>query len=405
MSKSKANKRSFLDNPDQYKTKLRLKIYSVLKEMYAYSILSIFLLIFVLNCSPQKFCNFPIGTNWKNTHKWALFHKNDGSLYPAKEHTVIVPFNEEFTLSCGPNYLAYSNYTKKTIKAKCDSNLYKEEPFLTGDLSCDLRPIEVVDSGHETPEACSKIGGKSGLIAYMNPMTKEHMVLGDLCLNDKDGHIIYLNARVQGALPQKIQKWKPLEFDSEYKIDFMKTLKFDQLYQKMKRFIKSDDFPYFEMSSIFDETLLGNQQLMSISKIGANYILIPEGYKLLHLLQSDVADFGKDKHLLAGFRVSKKPFTLHNLSGESMPLYLLDAFEGDQPKFPIPEKLIMTLSEEDGETLYEFILTFDPSEAKSNGNDQCKSIPWLKRVNSAASSMRKLISCSDSKISNFVKKL
>lgn len=269
--------RSFRDNPYQYKTKPCSKSDLVLSEMYSHSILSIIVLTFAVTASSQKFCNFPIGTNWKNTHKWGLFHKNDGSLFPAKEQTVIVPFNEEFTLSCGPNFLTYSNFTKKTLKAKCDSNLYKEEPFLSGDLSCVMRPIEVIDAGETYgKEECSKLGGKSGILAYLNPITKEQMVVGEVCLNEKDGYTISLLAVIQGADPIKLEKWVPLEFDTQYKIDFMKALKFDQLYQKMRRFMQSENYPFFEMSPIFDETLLGNQQLMSVSKIGSNYILIPE---------------------------------------------------------------------------------------------------------------------------------
>lgn len=75
-----------------------------------------------------------------------------------------------------------------------------------------------------------------------------------------------------------------------------------------------------------------------------------------------------------------------------MALYLTDAFEGDQPKFPIPDKLTVTLQNKENKVLYEFVVAFDPS-AYNTGRDQCKDIPWLKRVNSVRSDMKKLISC------------
>lgn len=367
----------------------------------------IVLALLAISANSQKFCNFPIGTNWKNTHKWALFYKNDGSLYPAKEETVIVPFNEEFTVSCGPNYLAHSNYTKKTIKAKCDKDLYNEEPFMSGDLSCDLRPIEVIAADNsEVSVACKELGGQFGVIAYLNPISKKQMKLGEICLNGKDGYPFYLQAVVQGSEELKTKNWVPLEFDGEYKLDFMKSLKFDELYQKMKRFMKSEDFPFFEMSSIFDDTLLGNHQLMSISKIGSNYMLIPEDYKLMHLLQSDIADFGKGQQIIAGFKFFNNTYTLHNSNGDTMPLYLVDAFEGDQPKFPIPEKLAVTIQNQGVGSSYEFTLTFNPSSAENEVHtNQCKNIPWLKRVNSSPISVRKLISCREIKATNSLKKL
>lgn len=387
---------------------MRFKLKSVLTKMSANSVVALVLLSLAISVTSQKFCNFPIGTNWKNTHKWALFHKNDGSLYPAKEQTVFVPFNEEFTVSCGPNYIAQSNYTKKSIKAKCDKDLYNEEPFLTGDLSCDLRPIEVIaaENSDEASNACEELGGKFGIIAYFNPITKKQMKIGDICLNEKDGYPYHLHAVVQGSEELKNKKWTPLEFDSEYKLDFMKSLKFDQLYQKMREFAKNENFPNFEMSPIFDDTLLGNQQLMSISKIGSNYMLIPEDYKLMHLLQSDIADFGKGGKLVAGFHFSNNAFTLHNSDGATMPLHLVDAFEGDQPRFPIPEKLTVTIKNQGDLSSYEFVLTFNPSATENEvHNDQCKYIPWLKRVNSSPISVRKLISCREIKSTNSIKKL
>lgn len=386
---------------------MRFKWNSVLTKMSSSSVVAIILLALAISANSQKFCNFPIGTNWKNTHKWALFYKNDGNLYPAKEKTVIVPFNEEFTVSCGPNYLAHSNYTQKTIKAKCNKDLYNEEPFMSGDLSCDLRPIEVIAADNsEASAACKELGGQFGVIAYLNPISKKQMKLGEICLNENDGYPFHLQAVVQGSEELKTTNWKPLEFDSEYKLDFMKSLKFDELYKKMRRFMKNENFPNFEMSPIFDDTLLGNHQLMSISKIGSNYMLIPEDYKLMHLLQSDIADFGKGQRILAGFKFFNNTYTLHNSNGDTMPLYLVDAFEGDQPKFPIPEKLAVTIQNQGVGTSYEFTLTFNPSAAENEVHtDQCKNIPWLKRVNSSPISVKKLISCREIKPTNSLKKL
>lgn len=344
--------------------------------------------------SPYSSCVIPIEPLDNN---WPLIFNKDGILFQTIGNRFSLAPDEQYIVSCAPfkinqnpnaNFLA-SNGSVITFVGKCSRNVVDDEIAIPNNFCMENAFGEV----RVKNDVCEKGSGQFLMYGFLNPVTQKPFLLGSVCIDGKVGYAKHTRALInishmkEVPLPSGVQL--PINIShisKDFDFQLFDLDRYQNLVKEMKSFLKSGDSPRFKITSLMDEHLLGNDQLLGVRNFNWNHILIPEDNKILELLLDDIKKFTTRAPYFIEFNMTGV-FTIENSIGLKMPLLV----EGEKgKKYPIPEAVIVTLQDIKGSKIFEFTVLLN---SVHNEVDRCSAITWLMNINKNLELMKKHLRC------------
>ncbi|XP_055838381.1 uncharacterized protein LOC129906596 [Episyrphus balteatus] len=337
-------------------------------------------------------CEIPFSSKVLIGYQWPLVFNINGSLYDSTPvdgvNLVAVSHGKEVILSCSPNFILSSEKLEQ-IHARCGEDGHFQLNGRKGgehlkNLTCDLRVIEeTVTTVHGCP-----INLTSTHFGYVHPINRQTYVLGESCYDLSAGKTYFAHIKM-GSQTQYLKNADKTYLlhnhpNSKYKFEFFKALRFDDIYERVRRILGIKEAPGFKLSNFVDEPLLVHSQLIAVKKLSWNYFLIRDSLLTLTLLKEDIRDLSNNIELDV-FIGSHGVNILQNSNGVQMEFYA--EVGNGQNRFPMPELIWILVKA--GDKVVTFGVFNDPDVTsedvarKSICRSECEKITWLTRITSS----------------------
>lgn len=259
------------------------------------------------------------------------------------------------------------------------------EKDFTSDLSCGVRSIEeIITPVNGCPSNCRSIE-----YGYTNPVSMKSYVLGEACINVKQGRMFFVHVRLRkdgtGDNIEKLAlKVKGINYfhqdhpTSFYKIELMKALRLDDMNLMYKSLFGAKNLPQIGIRRYISEGMLVQKQYLPVTKLAWNYAIVTDEDALenFDLLQDDIMQLSGDSVEI--YTGSSGNLTWKTQTGEHVDVFL------KPNKFPVP-KYLWTVVKSDNKAVAFAIFN------KNNINDRdlqkdsfcsskCEEITWIKNL-------------------------
>lgn len=214
-----------------------------------------------------------------------------------------------------------------------------EKDFIS-DLSCGVRSIEeIITPINGCPSNCRSIE-----YGYTNPVNGKSYVLGEACINVRQGRMLFVHIRTRrdgssDNIDKLALKTKgPNYFHQEhptalYKIELMKALRLDDLNTMYKTTFGAKNMPLISTKRYISEGMLSRKQYLPITKLAWNYAIVNDEDSLENFdhLQDDIMELTLDNVEI--YTGSSGTLTWKTKEGDQVDVLL------KPNRFPVPKYL------------------------------------------------------------------
>lgn len=214
------------------------------------------------------------------------------------------------------------------------------EKDFTSDLSCGVRSIEeIITPVNGCPSNCRSIE-----YGYTNPVNAKSYVLGEACINVKQGRMLFVHVRLRkdgssDNIEKLALKVKGINYfhqdhpTSFYKIELMKALRLDDMNLMYKSLFGAKNLPQIGIKRYISEGMLVHKQYLPVTKLAWNYAIVTdeEALENFDLLQDDIMQLNQESVEI--YTGSSGNLTWKTQTGDQVEVFL------KPNKFPVPKYL------------------------------------------------------------------